>query len=67
MYGLMELMESMNKREKEKTVEIDHLLGKIDQLKKHKHCWDEMMEHIKTFLKDEQENKVRLKEDRCFS
>ncbi len=35
---------------------MDNLLRKLNQLKKRKHRRDEMMEHIKSFLREEQEN-----------
>ncbi|KAL1267690.1 hypothetical protein QQF64_033053 [Cirrhinus molitorella] len=55
MDSLTKLMESMNEKEKEETVEMDNLLKKLDQLRKRKHRRDKMMEHIKSFLREEQE------------
>ncbi len=56
MDSLTKLMESMNEKDKEETAEMDNLLRKLDQLKKRKHRREEMMEHIKSFLREEQEN-----------
>ncbi len=56
MDSLTKLMESVNEKDREETVEIDNLLRKLNQLKKRKHRRDEMMEHIKSFLREEQEN-----------
>ncbi len=56
MDSLTKLMESVNEKDREETVEMDNLLRKLNQLKKRKHRRDEMMEHIKSFLREEQEN-----------
>ncbi|XP_073766348.1 uncharacterized protein [Danio rerio] len=54
--SLTKLMETINEKDKEENAEMHSLLRKLEQLKKRKQRREEMMEHITSFIREEQGN-----------